>query len=634
MEEFLEKLGMRESSNNYKAKNKLGYLGKYQFGGDALKDAGYRDLKTGEWTGKNGVKSEEDFLNNTEAQEEAIKTYTKKQRGYLKNNGAIGFIGKKFKDVPITESGLVAAAHLVGAKKLSDGLKNNIDYADGNGTPASEYLRTFKGIDLSEKGDNVKKEKSLEELEQLREQIKLPIKKEEVVDPATSLGFENGGAKYTDILSQMGLPKIEEREQYITPENLPVSDLTALEKEREQELIKSAPIEEPKKVARVRDAGESPNMLEQLEADADYEAAGNSPSDNKKPELTMNELEKRYEKLMEASKNERSTAAWATAATQVAAMLDKFSAVPVGIQPIQFQANQSTEDMKQLIALGKMKGLGQNNQMSAYQKGMLAQGQQKIDLAREKQGSAKTGNSDFNKEISKLQAKDFIEAGEKALAARSNSVKLENAFDKFINYSKNSKFGGTGPIATMGGLKSYVDEETQELDAVFKELTLDEIKSFAGMSKTVDSDAERRFLEQTQPSTTNDDSVNAQIILGGQAANLRVIKESEAKAEYLANNPKGDMTGYVSPYANTPHTVVVDPSTGKMTLVPKSEVSEIKSKGLMSVDEYADYALTGKLKKTKASDPSLEKRIQRVLDANPGATRKAVMDKLKAEGKI
>ena len=34
---FLEAIGQKESSNNYKAVNKLGYMGKYQFGASTLK---------------------------------------------------------------------------------------------------------------------------------------------------------------------------------------------------------------------------------------------------------------------------------------------------------------------------------------------------------------------------------------------------------------------------------------------------------------------------------------------------------------------------------------------------------------------------------------------------------------------
>ena len=70
-DDFFEDLGKRESSGNYRAKNKQGFLGKYQMGEAAMVDAGYYKPKrnynndwTGEFTGKDGVYSVEDFLNN------------------------------------------------------------------------------------------------------------------------------------------------------------------------------------------------------------------------------------------------------------------------------------------------------------------------------------------------------------------------------------------------------------------------------------------------------------------------------------------------------------------------------------------------------------------------------------------
>ena len=70
LEQFLTDLGGRESGGNYKAFNKYGYAGKYQMGEAALIDAGYYKKKankpynndwTGNFTGKDGVKSIQDF---------------------------------------------------------------------------------------------------------------------------------------------------------------------------------------------------------------------------------------------------------------------------------------------------------------------------------------------------------------------------------------------------------------------------------------------------------------------------------------------------------------------------------------------------------------------------------------------
>ena len=48
-QEFLEALGRRESTNNYAAVNRFGYMGRYQMGGSALKEAGFKD-ENGAWT--------------------------------------------------------------------------------------------------------------------------------------------------------------------------------------------------------------------------------------------------------------------------------------------------------------------------------------------------------------------------------------------------------------------------------------------------------------------------------------------------------------------------------------------------------------------------------------------------------
>ena len=86
-EDWLESLGFSESSGKYDAINQFGYLGKYQMGESALADAGYyrgnspsnlQEWK-GEFLGKGNVKSKEDFLNNPQAQENAVREFMKKQ---------------------------------------------------------------------------------------------------------------------------------------------------------------------------------------------------------------------------------------------------------------------------------------------------------------------------------------------------------------------------------------------------------------------------------------------------------------------------------------------------------------------------------------------------------------------------
>jgi len=157
--DFLRDLGYRESRGGYKVENTYGYLGKYQMGESALKDAGYykgdptrRNDWIGEWTGKDGVWSKKDFLNNPQAQENAIREYHRKTWKYIKALGLDKYVGKTIKGIYITESGLIAGAHLLGVGSVKKFLKSNgrIIPRDGYGTPITEYIEKFADYDVSE----------------------------------------------------------------------------------------------------------------------------------------------------------------------------------------------------------------------------------------------------------------------------------------------------------------------------------------------------------------------------------------------------------------------------------------------------------------------------------------------------
>ena len=158
--DFLEALGQRESSGNYKAKNKLGYIGKYQMGETAMIDAGYYKKSSGnynndwsgEFTGKDGVYSVEDFLNNPAAQENAQNIYKKLQWGYLKNDGAAKYLGQNIGGITITQSALLGGAHLGGQGHVINYLRSGgkDDFKDDNGVHISEYMREFQDYDVSD----------------------------------------------------------------------------------------------------------------------------------------------------------------------------------------------------------------------------------------------------------------------------------------------------------------------------------------------------------------------------------------------------------------------------------------------------------------------------------------------------
>ena len=131
---FLNAIGFRESSNNYKAVNRLGYLGKYQFGKKTLRAIGISVSK-------------EEFLSSPMIQEEAMQLLLDHNRKNLKR-----FIkkyeGKTVHGVFVTESGILAAAHLGGAGNIRKWFRKGEDFKDGYGTTITSYMIKFKGYQL------------------------------------------------------------------------------------------------------------------------------------------------------------------------------------------------------------------------------------------------------------------------------------------------------------------------------------------------------------------------------------------------------------------------------------------------------------------------------------------------------
>ena len=160
LQDFLNDLGARESGGNYKAFNKYGYAGKYQMGEAAMIDAGYytkssrvynNDWK-GKFSGKDGVYSIQDFLNNPKAQENAQIIFKKKQWGYLKAVGADKYCGQIINGYRITPSGLLAGAHLKGAGSVITYLKSGgkCIEKDAFGTSVESYMKKFADYDVKE----------------------------------------------------------------------------------------------------------------------------------------------------------------------------------------------------------------------------------------------------------------------------------------------------------------------------------------------------------------------------------------------------------------------------------------------------------------------------------------------------
>lgn len=142
---FLRNIRMSEGGGNYGTNTGNGYWGAYQFSEDALTDIGY--MNDGQWTGKNGVNSLEDYLNNPTAQDDAFLSYGEKNLRYLGNWQQ--YIGQTIGGVKVTRAGLIAGSHLVGAGGMEYWLTSGgdctdkgkgSDAVDGNGTCAGTYV--------------------------------------------------------------------------------------------------------------------------------------------------------------------------------------------------------------------------------------------------------------------------------------------------------------------------------------------------------------------------------------------------------------------------------------------------------------------------------------------------------------
>ena len=135
---FKEFLGFYESGSDYKKINSLGYLGKYQFGRSTLKVL--------------RIKKISNFINIPELQEKAFLMNVMRNKWILRRE-IERFSGKKINNILITESGIIAAAHLSGPgnvkKFLRNNCNNNLDFKDINGTKISDYIRIFRNYDIS-----------------------------------------------------------------------------------------------------------------------------------------------------------------------------------------------------------------------------------------------------------------------------------------------------------------------------------------------------------------------------------------------------------------------------------------------------------------------------------------------------
>ena len=133
---FKEALAFKESQGKFNVVNKFGYLGKYQFGKKTLKRFKIYNAKN--------------FLENPKLQEKAFVALCKVNKWILRKD-IKRFVGKRINNITVTESGILASAHLAGAGSVKKYLRSygEYEFKDGFGTSIDLYLKKFAGYNVS-----------------------------------------------------------------------------------------------------------------------------------------------------------------------------------------------------------------------------------------------------------------------------------------------------------------------------------------------------------------------------------------------------------------------------------------------------------------------------------------------------
>ena len=134
---FKNFLGFFESGSNYNKVNRFGYLGKYQFGKGTLKIYGVSNIN--------------EFKNNPALQEKVFLMNVMRNKWILRRE--ISWYSNRYLNgIYVSESGIIAAAHLSGPGNVKKFLRShcdqNLDKEDANGTSISDYMKIFKNYSL------------------------------------------------------------------------------------------------------------------------------------------------------------------------------------------------------------------------------------------------------------------------------------------------------------------------------------------------------------------------------------------------------------------------------------------------------------------------------------------------------
>lgn len=224
--------------------------------------------------------------------------------------------------------------------------------------------------------------------------------------------------------------------------------------------------------------------------------------------------------------------------------------------------------MKNYLDMSKT---GDKSALTEYQKERLLLDERKLNMQKDKAEKSGDNMTFSEKEEKKYEVKQRL-AEDKAnremkkeidssIPALDQQIKNVKAAQKALKDMKGMT--GTGP---MDQYLSKFTEDGQKAEQALNKISLDTmVKMFSGMSKAIDSDAERAFFQSAQPSMGKYENVNKEL-LQQMEENLTSLKKKaeSAKKDYSAGKspqPKEAKTSEVKRATKDGRTAIFDSET-------------------------------------------------------------------------
>lgn len=161
----------------------------------------------------------------------------------------------------------------------------------------------------------------------------------------------------------------------------------------------------------------------------------------------------------------------------------------------------------------------------------------------------------------------------------------------------------TWTVGPLGGKlpASWFITRRQELDRLYKKLSLDTMVSmFAGMSKAVDSDAERKFFEQAQPNVENKAEVNLPMLYRALNFVETSIQDGDAFVNFIQDEIEKGGEKASSLYFDAPsvkNTRLVGPTGELVSVSPEKAKELLKDSRYSTILGYGDIFNEDRAKK-------------------------------------